>query len=339
GVGNMAASIVTLVVLKIFETAIKSDTDNLDIVWRICVGVGCIPAVSTVYLRLTMPESPRYAMDVEKNPAKANDAISQAIAQGGQADQLNEIQIVDNDGTAPRRSQSKEFLEYFSYWENCKILIGTASTWFLLDIAFYGISLNQSFVISAMGFTGDGTVFSNLWRSTIGNLIVSCLGAVPGYFITVLTIEKMGRKTIQLMGFAVVTVLFIIMASAFHALQQNTGVFIFVFALSQLFMNFGPNSTTFVIPGEVFPTRVRATAHGISAASGKAGAILTTFAFPKLVDLGGPPGAHAFMNKMFAIFAGIMALGFILTFLIPETKGMTLEEIEERGLRKAGHQE
>ncbi|KAF9360763.1 Inorganic phosphate transporter pho84 [Mortierella sp. AD094] len=339
GIGNMTASIVTLVVLKIFETAIKFDTVNLDIVWRICIGLGCIPAASTVYLRLTMPESPRYAMDVEKNAAKANEAINQAIAQGGQASQMNEIQLTDNDAVAPKRSHNKDFLEYFSHWENRKILIGTAATWFLLDIAFYGISLNQSFVIKAMGFTGDGTVFSDLWRSTIGNLIVSCLGAVPGYFITVFTIEKMGRKTIQLMGFAVVTVLFIILASAFHALQKKTAVFVFVFALSQLFMNFGPNSTTFVIPGEVFPTRVRATAHGISAAAGKAGAIITTFAFPKLVDHGGPPSAHAFMNKMFAIFAGIMALGFILTFLIPETKGMTLEEIEERGSRKAGHQE
>lgn len=36
-------------------------------------------------------------------------------------------------------------------------------------------------------------------------------------------------------------------------------------------MNFGANATTFIIPGEVFPTKVRASAHGISAASGKAG--------------------------------------------------------------------
>ncbi|KAF9114352.1 hypothetical protein BGX27_011093 [Mortierella sp. AM989] len=342
GIGNMAASIVTLVVLKIFETAIKFDTDNLDIVWRICIGLGCIPAASTVYLRLTMPESPRYALDVEKNAAKANKAVAQAMAQGGQSGHLSEIPIqTAESGSEPavKRSHNKAFIEYFSVWENQKILIGTAATWFLLDIAFYGISLNQSFVIKAMGFTGDGTVFSDLWRSTIGNLIVSCLGAVPGYFITVFTIEKMGRKTIQLMGFAVVTILFIVLAACFNALQSHTALFCFVFALTQLFMNFGPNSTTFVIPGEVFPTRVRATAHGISAASGKLGAIITTFAFPKLVDSGGPPGAHAFMNKLFGIFAGIMGLGFLCTFLIPETKGMTLEEIEERGSRKTGHQE
>ncbi|KAF9438883.1 Inorganic phosphate transporter pho84 [Entomortierella beljakovae] len=338
GLGNMAASIVTLIVLKIFESAIKNDTDNLDIVWRICIGLGCIPAASTVYLRLTMPESPRYAMDVEKNTTKAREALDKASKINGDITEFNST-ANEPAPAAAKRSQFKEFGEYFSHWENKKILIGTCMTWFLLDIAFYGISLNQSFVIKAMGFTGDGTVFSDLWRSTIGNLIVSCLGAVPGYFVTVIFIEKMGRKTIQLMGFACVVILFTVMAAAFEPLQNVTAAFVAVFALTQFFMNFGPNATTFVIPGEVFPTRVRATAHGISAASGKLGAIITTFAFPKLVDVGGPPGEHAFMNKLFGIFAGIMGLGFLFTFLIPETKGMSLEEIEERGKRKAGHQE
>ncbi|KAF9208362.1 Inorganic phosphate transporter pho84 [Haplosporangium sp. Z 27] len=334
GIGNMTAAIVTLVVLKIFKTAIEFDTANLDIVWRVCIGLGCIPAAATVYFRLTMPESPRYAMDVEKNAAKAQQSVQLRNGVVTEADE-----IAANSAPKAEISVWKEFAEYFSKWENAKVLIGTCSTWFLLDISFYGLSLNQSIVVNVMGFTGDGTVFNDLWRNTIGNLIVSCLGAVPGYFLTVIFIEKMGRKPIQLMGFAIVTILFIVMAADLHHLQKHTAVFVFVFALSQLFMNFGPNSTTFVIPGEVFPTRVRATAHGLSAASGKLGAIITTFAFPKLVDSGGPPGAHAWLNKMFGLFAGLMALGFMLTFLIPETKGMTLEEIEERGSRKAGHQE
>lgn len=53
-------------------------------------------------------------------------------------------------------------------------------------------------------------------------------------------------------------------------------------------MNFGPNTTTFVIPGEIFPTRYRSTADGISAASGKLGAIVTQVGFSKLKDRGGP---------------------------------------------------
>ena len=49
--------------------------------------------------------------------------------------------------------------------------------------------------------------------------------------------------------------------------------FIVLFCLANFFQNFGPNTTTFIIPGEVFPTRYRATVHGISAACGKIGAI------------------------------------------------------------------
>jgi len=49
---------------------------------------------------------------------------------------------------------------------------------------------------------------------------------------------------------------------------------VFLYCLANFFQNFGPNSTTFIVPGEVFPTRYRSTGHGISAASGKLGAIV-----------------------------------------------------------------
>ncbi|KAG0290055.1 Inorganic phosphate transporter pho84, partial [Linnemannia gamsii] len=230
------------------------------------------------------------------------------------------------------RNHNRAFIEYFSRWENLKVLIGTSSTWFLLDIAFYGVSLNQSYVLNAMGFVGNGEVYDNLWRTTLGNLTVSLLGFVPGYWFTVFLIEKMGRKKIQFMGFAMLTVLFLILSLAFHKLKAIVPLFVAVFTLAQFFFNFGPNTTTFVVPGEVFPTRVRATAHGISAASGKLGAILATFLFNKVAEIGGKPGEHAFLPQLLGIFAGVMFLGFLATFLIPETKGMSLEEIEKRGM-------
>jgi len=83
----------------------------------------------------------------------------------------------------------------------------------------------------------------------------------------------------------------------------------------------GPNSTTFLLPVEVFPTRVRATAHGIAAASGKLGAIVTAFAFGELSDRIGLRGVLGFL-------AGVMALCAAATLLIPETKGKSLDEIE-----------
>lgn len=76
------------------------------------------------------------------------------------------------------------------------------------------------------------------------------------------------------------------------------------------------------MPVEVFPTRVRGTAHGIAAASGKAGAVVTAFSFAQLTDAIGLPA-------VLGILSGVMALCALCTLLIPETKGRSLEEIEQ----------
>lgn len=76
---------------------------------------------------------------------------------------------------------------------------------------------------------------------------------------------------------------------------------------------------------------MRASAHGISAASGKAGAIIAAFAFNVVVETGDTyPGEHAFLPETLGIFAAIMFLGLIVTLLwVPESKGMDLDEFEE----------
>lgn len=94
-----------------------------------------------------------------------------------------------------------------------------------------------------------------------------------------------------------------------------------VFTLSQLFLNMGPDCTTWLIPVEVFPTYVRGTAHGVSAAAGKCGAILTSFAFGTVAERIGFPG-------ILGLFAGVMVLNALVTFWIPETRGMSISDIE-----------
>ena len=79
-------------------------------------------------------------------------------------------------------------------------------------------------------------------------------------------------------------------------MASATKAFVFLYCLANFFQNFGPNSTTFIIPGEVFPTRYRSTSHGISAASGKLGAILAQVGFARLKDIG---GKNAWINHMY----------------------------------------
>ena len=97
-----------------------------------------------------------------------------------------------------------------------------------------------------------------------------------------------------------------------------------LFALGYLFINAGPNTTTFIIPVEIYPTRFRATAHGISAACGKVGAAVASFGFSYAVK------SSIGVQGTLGILAGCMFIGAVATFFCtPETKGLSLTEDEE----------
>lgn len=135
----------------------------------------------------------------------------------------------------------------------------------------------------------------------------------------------MGRKTIQIMGFTMLTIMFVILGFGYDAIiQKSIPLFIVLYTITQIFFNWGPNTTTFVVPGECYPTRYRSTAHGISAASGKVGAIVAQVGFGLLKDIG---GSNKWINHLLQIFAFFMLTGIFSSFLINETKGKSLEEL------------
>jgi len=77
----------------------------------------------------------------------------------------------------------------------------------------------------------------------------------------------------------------------------------------------------------VYPTRFRSTAHGISAAAGKVGAVL---AQALVGPLRNKTGTNKWLNHVMQIFALFMFCGIFTTLLIPETKRQTLEELAEK---------
>ena len=93
-----------------------------------------------------------------------------------------------------------------------------------------------------------------------------------------------------------------------------------IFGFSYLFTEFGPNMTTFVMPSEVFPVTMRATGHGISAGIGKLGAFIGVFLFPLLQSSLGLRGT-------LLLTAGISVLGLMLTRVLPEAAGRSLDEV------------
>ncbi|KAK9693787.1 hypothetical protein K7432_013737 [Basidiobolus ranarum] len=333
GIGILVAALFTVMILACFQTLIREDQANLDYVWRLMLGFGCVPAIFTVWFRLNMPESPRYTMEVKGDAEQAAKDLEAVLGEQDKSTQMDDFSQNEKLGQVVPVLASNEdtFTQHFGKWKNLKVLLGTSLSWFFLDIAFYGLSLNQSYVLQAIGYSSKGlSAYDAMWTEAIGNMIISLMGTVPGYWFTVFLIERMGRIKIQLMGFMMLTIIFVILSAGFNKIRDTAlALFIALFTLAQFFFNFGPNTTTFVLPSEVFPTRFRSTAHGISAASGKLGAIIATFGFNQLVEIGGADGEHAFLPQTLGIFAGIMFLGFLTTFWIPETKGKSLEEICE----------
>jgi len=339
GVGILFSSVLTVVLLIIFKSHIEDNVDNLDTVWRICIAMGAVPSIFTLYYRITFPETPRYAMDVQgdidagiksakaamggsRNSKEDNAEIEEAIA----------VRAVEKPAAAGQVAGStwKGFKAHFGQWRYGKVLLGCALSWFLLDLAFYGLNLNQSIVLEAIGYgeKENQTPYDSIWNKALGNLIIAGIGTVPGYWVSVLLIEKIGRKPIQLTGFAVIGICLTVIAIWFHKIiDYSKTLFFVIYIICQFFFNFGPNMTTFVIPSEVFPTRFRTTAHGISAASGKLGAIIAAHTFSIIKDIGGPAGSNNFIQELFGILAVMMFLGFIVSTFLPETKGKTLEEL------------
>ena len=88
-----------------------------------------------------------------------------------------------------------------------------------------------------------------------------------------------------------------------HSGAGGQRAFVFLYCLANFFQNFGPNTVTFIVPGEAFPTRYRSTAHGISAASGKLGAIVSQVGFEMMIDKGASFG-HLWVFEFISLCLG-----------------------------------
>lgn len=203
-------------------------------------------------------------------------------------------------------------------------MLGTASCWFLLDVVFYANGLFNHDVTSLILAKGRRTTASDdAWNSAF-----ICAIGLPGYGLSFLFIDQVGRKNIQMMGFLAMGTMFCI-CGRFHDwfLMTDPGgdnntttgrqwLFLFLYSLTFLFSNFGPNTTTFVIPGEIYPAHVRATAHGLSAAAGKTGAAAGAYFFPLLLGPGGAAHPTSQGMRTAMILCGLVAfLGAVMTYL------------------------
>ncbi|MDG6907803.1 MAG: MFS transporter [Nitrososphaerota archaeon] len=293
-----------------------------DLAWRVALGVGAIPAALVIYLRRKIPETPRYSLLVRGNAAEAKRGAN-----------LLKGDITDTEVRARSSGISKFFQRYW------RTLVVTAGSWFLLDMAFYGTGIYSGPIVSAiLPISSSLPVHAQLFTKVFEAGIPYFVGFF-GYFTAVALMDRLGRKLTQLQGFAMMAVIYLAVAGL--ALTKGTSITGFVipamgalalYSFSFFFIDFGPNTTTFVVPAEVFPTRRRTTGHGISAAAGKTGAAITTFFFPALLLSIGVKG----ILEMLAV---VSIVGALLTLGLKESKKISLEEVSQEELVEASTKE
>ncbi|MBE9391171.1 MFS transporter [Fervidicoccus fontis] len=279
-----------------------------EITWRALLAIGAIPPLSVVYLRRKVPETPRYALLVSNNQEEAKKASKIII---GKEIRFN----VGNNGIT--HLTFREFLE--KYW---KSLFIASFAWFLMDIAFYGTGIYSSFIVPQM--ISVDSIHMKILISGIPYFV----GAF-GYFFAAFLMDSLGRKRIQIQGFIAMAAIYLIVALSLVSNGKDVlGFYVpkylafLIYSLSFFFINFGPNETTFVFPTELFPTKYRSTSHGIAAATGKAGAALSTYLFPLALESIGIRG-------VLFILSGVSMLGAIISIWLKEPAGKSLEEITE----------
>lgn len=111
-----------------------------------------------------------------------------------------------------------------------------------------GLGLNNTLILNAIGFGSSTDPWTNVYNITIGNLIISLLGNLPGYFLGAFLVDTIGRRRLQLIGFVGQVIMYTILATAYDKiLNQSIALFMVLYAIAQVFNNFGANLTTFII--------------------------------------------------------------------------------------------
>lgn len=297
-VGTMAGYIAGLTLL--------SSGMSHDYAWRIMLGLGALPAAVVLFARRRMPESPRYLARVAGNPAAA--AASLAEYSGGT---LRPVTADDTPG--PSRMSFRTFITNRRYLLS---LIGTAGTWFVFDYAYYGNAVSAPLIVQTV--LGKGATIE---RALAFNLMIFAIAAVPGYLLAAAYMDRIGHKRLQLIGFPLMGLAFLLIGVV-PGVTVTVVPFLILFGISFFFAEFGPNTTTFVLSAECYPTAARTTGHGISAGVGKLGAFIGVYLFPHISKAFGLSGALEFA-------AAMALLGTLMTFLIPETAQRSLEAISD----------
>ncbi|MDO9034078.1 MAG: MFS transporter [Methanoregula sp.] len=317
-VGIFAAAAVGLFILAMHPS---------ESAWRWMLVAGAVPAVVIVLLRRGIPESARWHIQ-RKEWKLAMGVVRYMIPDFTMKKPVNPIDDVVQmrlEKVPVWHSYLRLYSELFSK-KNLRRTILITVPWFFMDFAFYGVGIFTPILIAAMiGTQGAGLNFiAQDFYSTEYTVLLDVF-LVIGFVLNILFIEKIGRIRLQLAGFIGMAAGMFILAASQSGSQTIIAIAFVGFGLFNLLQNFGPNATTFLLPAELFSTRLRATAHGFAAGIAKVGAACGIIFVPLMTASYGVRDTVIFMG-IICIFA------FVVTWVTRiDMTGRSLEEIEDAG--------
>ena len=290
--------------------------------WRWMFATALVPALIVSVGRFFVTESPSWLV-VNGNHDQAE---KEAIRLLAREPQYPKYVSLARPTVPDFRQKRQSFFALFNE-RNRRATILASVPWFIQDIGTYGIGIFTPTILASMLGGGPDRIrsMSDSIAAAIlaaqGSALINVLLIVGILFATVLA-DKLGRIRLQVAGFiGCAAGLLLATFSVDLAGQARLAVTFAGFMLFSFMTNLGPNSQTYLLAGEVFPTEVRGMGAGFAAAFGKIGAVTTAFLFPILLSMIG----------LRALLYGLVltsVLGALVTWRFRiETNGVSLDRI------------
>ncbi len=270
--------------------------------WRFMLGSGAIIALLVMWGRRSIPESPRWL--AASGRSEEAHRVADRIA-------TDEGVTLDANQTAFESVGSSKRLASFAQLFSPALIRSTVFVclgWFLFDIGSYGAATFLPTILKDIKGTSTTDV---LWAGTA----VWVLTLLVAFAVAAL-VEPVGRKWLQVWGFFALFIVFFLMGVIAHLPFVTFFILYLIWAIANEF----PGTLTYVFAGEVFPTSVRASGHGLATASSRLGAFLGTLFFPILIAAFG-------LGVGFLIFAILNLAAAVLTWwLAPDLTGKPMPQ-------------
>ncbi|KAJ1336023.1 MFS transporter PHS family inorganic phosphate transporter [Microdochium nivale] len=325
---------------------------TVDNIWRLVLGLAGVPAVFAVVLRFFIPETPRFYSAVKRDLRKA---IEVAVRLGSASPRPQDAESIDSDdldehgnSNHPQPSWGTSAWAYlFGTSQGWKRLFAITLQWLMLDVCFYGTGLDSPSTLAALWLDKKGTHPAQIWNDDPGHpdadiysvlaenskrtLLTTSIAALLGSVLAIPLVGFVSRKSLYVVTSLMLAIMFAANAIAIsQTYSQPSHVASIVFyAITQFLFNIGPNTLTFVIAAEIFPTEFRGTCYGIAAAGGKVGAIIIRPIVSATMDEKNDKN----LPILLGVFAVIMALMAALAWVEPFGIGFPVIQTVEEGER------